>query len=75
MATVAAKNRLSWCLELSRLHVEVHLAVIAQVRRGLGELPVVGGSGLGVSRHFGVISAESVVQAASAVLCKEVAKV
>lgn len=55
-------------LELSRLHGEVHFAVIAQVRAGLGKLSVVRGSRLGMSSHFGVISAETVVQASAAVM-------
>lgn len=57
-------------LELARLHGEVYLSIVAQVRGGLRELAVVGVGGLGVSGHFGVISAETVVQATAAALRK-----
>lgn len=55
--------------ELARLHRVMHFSVITQVRRGLRKLTIMSGCGLGVSRHFSVVSAESVVQATSATNC------
>lgn len=55
-------------LELARLHIEVDLAIVSQVGGGVRELSVMRRRGLGMSGHFGVISAETVIQATAAVM-------
>lgn len=54
-------------LELARLHGKVNFAIVSQVRGGLLELAILCGNGVALASHFGVISAETVVQSTAVI--------
>lgn len=56
-------------LELPRLHIKMDLSIFSQARRGVCELPVIRGRGLGMSGHFRISTiTRTGVQATAAVM-------